>query len=1624
MNKSKRILSVLMTVVMLLSLMTGMFSVSAAEALAADALLVDDDFAGKAAGSAVSATVAGKTYNAVMGKTAFATIQDAVKASKENDTILVAAGTYKDDVKVPHSLKLFGNQKDVDPNDATDLSKRSTKRSFDLLDQESVLVDCVISYANYGQRDKDGNIVKQSGDVIVNGFALSGASTVTLQSSALSGATVEIACMIAQTVLDSAYDDKMVGTPYSNRAVFQINDASSFSDVAKKLVIRNNRVESVIGTSTIAVRSYFTNAMELTNNYFADTTGHTVQVNAVTGVTNIIGNYMKDGSAWQLCNGIGGEINVKNNTFDGLGGETANAGAAFLLYSDGSQTYRNWTDDAVVTVSHNKFLGAGKAMNVYSKVLNSQNASVNGPLYGLTIEENYFEPFNKNDFTFITFNNIATTVNNNPVIGGVPVVRNNYSGGENPVPLVSMGVSDAGAEIDFGPYYLDPEMTVSSSLMELVSVVSPTTAILSASPKNTIIATVPNEETELEIILNPAAGTSYKLYMDADCTIPVANDTLPLNVGANLCYAEITMGEYKALYTISVVRKAAFSVPLPSNELMVGPSFSAYPTGATVYQEINGQMYRATIGLSAYGTISEAIANQQIGDTIRVAPGVYQNELSIASAVRIVGPKAGINPNTSNWDLSDARSNPAEEAIFTNTILFVEGGANVYIDGISLIEGGCFRSATSNVQNNNVTVANIRQYDITTAPHGFFYRINGGTMDGLTIDQCRVEGITTLMSCLSATSNLTVKNSGFVNCTGNFWMGSNKGGAGSTIAFIDNGFINCDGANLISSSENSATSMADANYLVKGNLFKQCDGNYKVSFLGLTQGRNVEIVDNTLENCASAKNFATVSLHASASAANVKINRNTLTSGNYKYAFVCNNEITVDASKNYYGGSAPASGITSGMAEFEVYPFYSDAAMTTLVGAAEILKVNAPAAAVFDEDAKTITLSNVPDESVALNLTVTDGAKWTLYSDIACTNKIEGTSVRLTGSTTKAYVKVENEVYGSSTVYTVIINNPVNSKANLFGFIAEDTTFITENGVDFYAMVPNRSAIFDLQGDISYGAKFSVYSDKEMTKPLNFTEMFVPLGTTTFYVKVVSEDKSTTAKYTLTLTRDISDATDLFSVTNSENSAWDGDVLVGEFLYDSETIVPTFKVAGGATYQICGDIGGNILLPNDKAITLNIGDNIIFVKVIAEDGVTEKVYKVNLFRMNRSSEKSILASSIPEYTRAISNVAKRVDIFLTDFLSTIEVNLDVSPTATYSIFKSYDPITGVCTGSVSRQGAVQPISLVEGDNVFYIRLTAADNSVAVYTLTIHNEIRSTEAFILDAANANDFVDNGDGSFFASVGSATTALDLVISSKATAYAYADADHKRELECETTSTVDASTGITTTNASLKLNAMRYTTYYVIIESQVGNREEYKVVVCKDGIVPAASLADVAEHWAEQYITIAYGAGIVSGTEKGSEVYFEPNKSSTREQTAMFLLNLIGVNPDAYTGDLVFKDAAKVSKWAVPAVRAMYKLGIMKGDTNGVFRPQATITREEFMVVMAQVCDYDLAAYASFDVKKFSDNAKISSWALPYVKACVANGLISGNPDGTLNPKGAITRAQIVTIMAKCYEAVRAK
>jgi hypothetical protein len=54
-----------------------------------------------------------------------------------------------------------------------------------------------------------------------------------------------------------------------------------------------------------------------------------------------------------------------------------------------------------------------------------------------------------------------------------------------------------------------------------------------------------------------------------------------------------------------------------------------------------------------------------------------------------------------------------------------------------------------------------------------------------------------------------------------------------------------------------------------------------------------------------------------------------------------------------------------------------------------------------------------------------------------------------------------------------------------------------------------------------------------------------------------------------------------------------------------------------------------------------------------------------------------------------------------------------------------------------------------------------------------------------------------------------------------------------------------------------------------------------------------------------------------------------------------------------------------------------------------------------------------FAESDLATFADKGQVASWALPYVKTLVNQGIVSGY-DGKLWPKNYVTRAQVATMI----------
>ncbi|MFB2020919.1 S-layer homology domain-containing protein [Pseudoflavonifractor sp. P01025] len=102
---------------------------------------------------------------------------------------------------------------------------------------------------------------------------------------------------------------------------------------------------------------------------------------------------------------------------------------------------------------------------------------------------------------------------------------------------------------------------------------------------------------------------------------------------------------------------------------------------------------------------------------------------------------------------------------------------------------------------------------------------------------------------------------------------------------------------------------------------------------------------------------------------------------------------------------------------------------------------------------------------------------------------------------------------------------------------------------------------------------------------------------------------------------------------------------------------------------------------------------------------------------------------------------------------------------------------------------------------------------------------------------------------------------------------------------------------------------------------------------------------------------------------------------------------------------------SKQHEEAIEVLKTVGIMTGDENGKFNPEAKVTRNEMAVVMSNLMAYNVKTYAN--TSPFTD---VPEWAEPYVAACYTNGITSGYDKVTYGGNDSVTTGQAALMVMK--------
>lgn len=229
-----------------------------------------------------------------------------------------------------------------------------------------------------------------------------------------------------------------------------------------------------------------------------------------------------------------------------------------------------------------------------------------------------------------------------------------------------------------------------------------------------------------------------------------------------------------------------------------------------------------------------------------------------------------------------------------------------------------------------------------------------------------------------------------------------------------------------------------------------------------------------------------------------------------------------------------------------------------------------------------------------------------------------------------------------------------------------------------------------------------------------------------------------------------------------------------------------------------------------------------------------------------------------------------------------------------------------------------------------------------------------------------------------------------------------------------------------------------------------------------------------------------GMTLSVKKGDQIHFRANvNASQRAECARW-------NPEvAYVtgmGEVVeqaiFSDLT--DHWAREAVEALYEKNIVKGKSEGIFDPEAQVTRAEFLTMVQKAAklptvnfkqyfndvpmdawftnvitsahaydiiadelvvngnlspdapvlreemtsimvdtmqNNDYRALGNGDLSMFTDAWNCAEWVKPSIAQSVNLGLILGNPDGTFAPKATATRAEAAVIIQRFLDAENA-
>ena len=592
--------------------------------------------------------------------------------------------------------------------------------------------------------------------------------------------------------------------------------------------------------------------------------------------------------------------------------------------------------------------------------------------------------------------------------------------------------------------------------------------------------------------------------------------------------------------------------------------------------------------------------------------------------------------------------------------------------------------------------------------------------------------------------------------------------------------------------------------------------------------------------------------------------------------------------------------------------------------------------------------------------------------------------------------------------------------------LAGDAKILSVNRENGVLNGENRTVEFDIRGagvdtydltdafTVSEDCVWKLYADRSLQTELKSDLIYLNGSLTHCFLAVTSPDGAISNLYEIRLIGDVGTEAELLSVEIENPSIPAPVVSENDYTYnlaaDDAFVNFVPRVSSGATYTLYSDeelktpledLGGYIP-PNGYTV---------FVKVVSEDQSKQNVYRL-IFERERSViyDPCLLSGVLPDNGSMIRQARRLVSYICQDLLAEATFDFKVTKGAGYGIFSNPE-----CTpeGYLSSGEDLHPIRLKEGVNTFYIRVTDNINS-SVYAFSVINGSKSSDTNIEGVVGFNAAIISDAITIAAS--SDTTSVEFTTRNPYTkVMLYADPDHTIKVSYTPSIQEVAGTAHVIEKRVFSVaSGLARTTYYVISEAEDGTTEEYTLSLTRNIYIP--TFVDLAENaWYKTSVNAVAASGVMAGSSVNGKDYFRPGENTTRQEMAIVIAQLMGLNAESFSGvSLPYADQSGIADWALNAVKACYKTGLISGSLVGnkvYYNPNQNISRQETMASLVRAFQLNGTA----DLSRFNDAAQVSDWARASVEAAVAAGIVSGDDKGNLNPKANITRAELAVIIA---------